>query len=445
MKKLMAMVIMLAVLGGLGYWYWQSQSSAKTTFQFSQIKRGRLVATIGATGTLQAQDVVDVGAQVAGPIIALGADPNSQSAIVTWGSQVDGPIKDSNGKIIKNGTLLATIDPALYEAQVGSSTAAVASAEADLKLKTATLNQATADWNRAQKLYVSGGILQAEYDQFKAAFEIAQANVAVSNAQIAVSQANLKVAQTNLGYTKITSPVDGVVIDRRVNVGQTVVASLSAPSLFLIAKDLSKLEVWATVNEVDVGKIKVSQKVEFTADAVPGRTYHGSVVRQGLLPIRLNATMNQNVVTVVSVDDNDGQLTIYNTTNLNFIVQDKANARLVPNGALRWQPTPDEMTPEMRDAFTKARGKKRAISDPDQTEHGFVWLQGPDGMLSFRELRLGLSDNVNTEILDVVSGGDLPDNSAVVVGEARVAAPTTDSNNPFSVQLHKSTSTKKDQ
>jgi HlyD family secretion protein len=438
MKKIIGMVIVLAVLGGLAYWYWQSNSGPATTFQFGQVKRGRLVATIGATGTLQAQDVIDVGAQVAGPIIALGADPKSVSEIVTWGSQVAGPIKDKDGKIIKKGTLLATIDPALYAAQVGSSMANVASAQADLQLKTATLNQATADWGRAQKLYQSKGILQAEYDQFKAAYEVAQANVAVSTAQIGVAQANLKVAQTNLGYTEITSPVDGVVIDRRVNVGQTVVASLSAPSLFLIAKDLSKLEVWATVNEVDTGKIKSNMKVEFTADAVPGKTYHGKVVRQGMLPVRLNATMNQNVVTyttVVSVDDNDGQLTIYNTTNLSFIVQDKADALLVPNAALRWQPTPNQMSPEVHDAFAKTRGKKRAISDPDQTDHGFVWVQGADGLVSFRELRLGLSDNINTDVVSVVSGGDLLENTPIVVGEVRVATTSTSTTvNPFAIQ-----------
>jgi HlyD family secretion protein len=441
MKKYMAAGVLVILLAAAGIWYWESRSNGQTTFQFGQVKRGRLVSTVGATGTLQPQEVVDVGAQVAGPIIALGADPNTQSKYVDWGSQVKGTIKDKDGTIIQQGTVLAQIDPQLYEAQVRSTTAAVDSAKADLKLKTATFNQTTADWNRAQKLISNGGILQAEFDQFKAAHEVAQANVSVSTAQIGVAEANQKLALTNLGYTKITSPVDGVVIDRRVNIGQTVVASLSAPSLFLIAKDLSKMEVWATVNEVDVAKIKAGLKVEFTVDALPGSVYHGKVVRQGMLPFRLNATMNQNVVTyttVVSVDDNtSGKLAPYMTTNLSFIVEDKDNALLVPNAALRWQPAAKQIAPEVRDTYMKLRSKKRGPTDTD-ADRGFVWVAGDDGFVRYREVRIGLSDTVNTEILSVISGGDLPENSPIIVGEGRAIA-SSGGTNPFSVQMFKST------
>src|SRR6202043_1718652 len=133
---------------------------------------------------------------------------------------------------------------------------------------------------------------------------------------------------------------------------------------------------------------------------------HGMVVPQGKLPIRLNAIMNNNVVTytvVVSVDNKEGLLRPYMTTNLSFVVQDKDNALLVPNAALRWQPSSKQLSPEVRDVYTKLRGKKRAITDPDQTEHGFLWLQGDDGLLRYREVRMGISDSVNTEILGVVS------------------------------------------
>jgi HlyD family secretion protein len=440
MKKIMALGVLVALLCGLAFWYWQSRATGQTTFRFDQVKRGRLVATIGATGTLQAQEVVDVGAQVAGPIIAIGKDPNTQSKIVDWGSAVEGPVLDSDGNVLKKGTVLAQIDPALYAAQVRSTTAAVESAKADLRLKTAQLTQATADWTRAQSLYASGGIQQAEYDQFKATFEVAQANVGVSTAQIGVAQANQKLAQTNLDYSTISSPVKGVVIDRRVNVGQTVVASLSAPSLFLIAKDLSKMEVWATVNEVDVGKIKVGQNVDFTVDAFPGVVYHGKVVPQGRLPFRLNATMNQNVVTyttVVSVDNKEGLLRPYMTTNLSFIVEDKENALLVPNAALRWQPSKQQIAPEVRDAYLKLRGKKRSPTDPDTTDRGFVWVQGEDGFVCYIEVRVGMSDTVNTEILGVVSGGTLAEHTPIIVGEGRADA-RGDGANPFSVQMFKS-------
>jgi HlyD family secretion protein len=439
MKKLITAVVLVLALGGAGFWYWHAQASPQTGFRFEEVKRGRLVATVGSTGTLQPRELVDVGAQVVGPIIFLGPDPHTQSKIVDWGSAVEGPVLDSAGQVVKKGTVLAQIDPALYAAQVKSAEASVKSAKADLLQKTATLGQATADWSRAQQLYSTGGIAQAEYDQYKATFSVATANVEVSKAQIGVAEANLKTAQTNLNYTTITSPVNGVVVDRRVNVGQTVVASLSAPSLFLIARDLSKMEVWATVNEVDVGKIEVGMDVNFTVDARPGRVYHGKVVPQGKLAARLNATMNQNVVTytvVVSADNSDGKLYPYLTTNLNFIVADKKDALLVPNAALRWQPAKKQIAPDVRDSYFKLRGKKRGPTDSEALDHGFVWVQGDDGFVRYIEVRTGQSDTVNTEVLGVISGGELPEHTQLIVGEGRVGGPSNGSN-PFSVQLFK--------
>jgi HlyD family secretion protein len=438
MKKVITAVVLLALLGGAGFWYWQAQASPHARFHFAEVKRGRLKATVGSTGTLQPRELVDIGAQVAGPILFIGKDSNTRSGIVDWGSAVRGPVKDDKGNVLKKGTVLAQIDPALYKAQEASARAAVASARADLLQKRATLGQATEDWKRARRLYPTGGIAKAEYDQFKAAFEVAKASVEVSKAQIQVAEANLKTAETNLNYTTITSPVDGTVIDRRVNVGQTVVASLSAPSLFLIAKDLSKMEVWATVNEVDVGKIRANQDVDFTVDAIPGRFYHGKVVPQGRLPFRLNATMNQNVVTytvVVSADNKDGLLRTYMTTNLSFIVADKKGVLLVPNAALRWQPAPEEIVPDQRDAYAQRKGRKRSAADPGAQDRGFVWVAGDDGFVRPLEIHTGLSDSVNTEVLDV-PGGSLPEGTPLVVGEGRGGAGGGGSN-PFSVQLFK--------
>lgn len=444
MKKIIVLLLLIAALSGVGYWYWQAQASPRPTFRFEEVKHGQLVATIGSTGTLQPRELVDIGAQVAGPIIFIGKDPNTQSGIVDWGSTVEGPIIDSDGKLVKKGTVLAQIDPALYSAQVNSATAAVKAAEADFLQKSATLRQATADWTRAQKLYTTGGVSQAEYDQLKAVHEVAQANVEVSRANIGVAQANLKTAQTNLDYTTITSPVNGVVIDRRVNVGQTVVASLSAPSLFLIAKDLSQMEVWATVNEVDVGKIKAGQDVKFTVDAYPGRVYHGKVVPQGKLPKRLNATMTQNVVTytvVVSVDNRDRKLDPYMTTNLSFIVEDKKDALLVPNSALRWQPSQKQMAPEVRRTYAALKNKKRGPVDADAQDRGFVWVAGDDGMARYIEVQTGSSDTVNTEILGAINGEELPEGTQVIVGEGKSENHNSGSN-PFSVQMFKASKPK---
>jgi HlyD family secretion protein len=478
MIKYFSAGLVLALLAGGGFWYWKGHSQPHSNYALAEVKRGRLEATVGSTGTLQPREIVDVGAQVAGRIISIGPDSTTRSKIVDWGSEVQGPaldqygrvLVDDNGKVVKAGTLLAQIDPDLYQAQVlaaeasvSSTQAAVKSAEAavdvaraDLLQKSATLGQATQDWDRVSKLYATQGVAQAEYDQFHATFETAKAAVKSSNANIGVAeanhrkaqadvrtaQANLKTARTNLEYTKITSPVDGVVIDRRINVGQTVVASLSAPSLFLIAKDLSKTEVWAAVNEVDVGKIKIDpdeshMTVTFTVDALPGRVYHGRVVPQGKLPFRLNVTMNQNVVTytvVVSVDDEenkDGALKPYMTANLTFLVGERDNALLVPNAALRWQPPRNQIAPEQREAYKKLSGKKRSATDAEAQDHGLVWLKGEDGFLRFIEVKTGISDSVNTEIVKVLSGGELTEHAQVIVGETRGNEARGNEPNPF--------------
>jgi HlyD family secretion protein len=469
-------VILLALAGG-GYWYWTSHSSSGTTFRFEEVTRGKLVATVGATGTLQPRETVDVGAQVLGQIISIGKDPYTQSGIVDWGSEVHGPVLDKDGKIIKPGTLLAQIDPAIYEAQrnsaqasvnsakatLESSKAAYKAAQADVLVKTATLNQATNDWGRAQELYnnpseAKRGISKAEYDQFKSAFDGATANLAVSKAnletakanigtaeaQIGVAQANLKNAQTNLDYTTIRSPVTGIVIDRRVNLGQTVVASLSAPSLFLIAKDLRRMEVWATVNEVDIGKIQAGKPVDYTVDSNPGRVYHGKVVPQGKLPLRLNATMTSNVVTypvVVSVENDDLALRPYQTTNLLFIVEDKDNALLVPNSALRWQPAKDQVAPEQREAYSRMKNKKHGPTDPDAQDHGLIWVQGEDGFVHYIEVHTGLTDGAKTEVLSVKGNTPLTEHMHVIVGEEKKSG-WGSGNNPFSVKMFSSNKAK---
>lgn len=433
MKRIFILLPLIAGLSGGGYWYWKARATPRTTFNFVEVRRGRLEATVGSTGTLQPREVVDVGAQVVGRIIYIGKDPNTKSGIVDWGSEVEGPTLDKDGKVVKLGTVLAQIDPSIYEAQRNSAQASLAAARADVLVKTANMNLTSRDWGRAQKLFGTGGIAQAEYDQSRAAFEAAQSNLELSKANVGLAEANLKNAQTNLDYTTISAPVNGIVIDRRVNVGQTVVASLSAPSLFLIAKDLSRMEVWATVNEVDVGKIHAGQEVKFTVDAFPGKVYRGQVVPQGKLPFRLNATMTQNVVTytvVVSVDNKDGLLRPYLTTNLTFIVADKKDVLLVPNAALRYQPTRDQIAPEQRETYLQLKGKKRTPTDTEGLDRGFLWIKGEDGFVHYLELKTGLSDSVNTEFIGVISGGDLPEGTPLIVGEDKAGAQSGGAN-PF--------------
>jgi HlyD family secretion protein len=453
MKKTIIIGLIVAIVGAGGVWYWERQSGAGTVLRFENVTRGKLIATVGATGTVQPREVVDVGAQVQGKINFIGKDANTQSGIVDWGSEVQGPVLDKDGNVVTPGTLLAQIDPAIYEAQRNSAQATMKSAQANLKsanadvlVKTATLAQATSDWGRAQKLYGAGngGIAQAEYDQYKSVFqaatanlEVSQANVGTAEAQVGVAEANLKTAQTNLDYTTITSPVTGVVFDRRVNVGQTVVSSLSAPSLFLIAKDLTKMEVWATVNEVDIGRIQVGNPVDFTVDSNPTRVYRGKVVPQGKYPQRFNPVMNSNVLTytvVVSAENSDLSLKPYQTTNLSFIVANKDKALLVPNAALRWQPTKDQIAPEVQAVYYQLKNKKHGPTDPDAQDRGLIWTAGDDGLVRYIEVRIGLSDGVRTEVLEVIGGGDLPEQTRLVVGEEKKGTQGGEKN-PFSVQM----------
>jgi HlyD family secretion protein len=471
MKRILLVLAIAAVLAGGAYSYWSSRSQPRTVFTLAEVTNGRLEATVGSTGTLQPRELVDVGAQVVGRIVYIGQDPTTRSKIVDWGSDVQGPDVDETGKVVKPGTLLAQIDPSLYQAAVLQAEAAVAAAEAsvkstdaaiqvakaDLQQKTATFNYAQKNVQRVDVLIKTGGVAQQEYDQIHADFGVASANLLSSkagieqaeannktaHAQVGTAKAQLKTATTNLNYTTITAPVNGVVIDRRVNVGQTVVASLSAPSLFLIAKDLSKTEIWATVNEVDVGKIKIDpdethKNVTFTVDAYPGRVYHGRVVPQGRLPFRLNASMTQNVVTytvVVSVDDTenrDGALRPYMTANLTFTVGVKEKALLVPNAALRWQPTREQIAPDQREAYARLRGKKRGPNEIEALDRGMVWVKGEGNFVRFVEIRTGMSDNLHTEVVAVLHNAELPEHTQVIIGESRAGAagPGGDTN-PF--------------
>jgi HlyD family secretion protein len=448
MKRLIFLVVLLVALGGAGWWYWQVNAAPRNNFRTAKVVKDRLVATIGATGTLEPEEVVDIGAQVQGRIETLGADPNDKGKVISWGSAVE---KD---------TVLAQIDPSVYQAQRDAAKADKAKANAewekakkDLVIKEAQLEQATNDWVRAKSLYPKS-LAKSEYDQFKAAYDVAGGNKAYSEASILSTKAQyesasaaLKLAQTNLEYTTIRSPVKGVIIDRRVNIGQTVVASLSAPSLFLLAKDLSKMEVWATVNEADVGKTKVGQPVTFTVDAYPGVVYKGTVKAQGTFPARLNATMNQNVVTytvVVSADNKDGSLWPYLTANLSFIVADKEKALLVPNAALRWSPSRRQIHPDHRDAYAKAKGgKKKSSSEADTQERGFVWVV-EDNYVRPIHVVTGLSDGVNTEILRVLGSNDSLEGLDVVIGEGRSAAQDDSGGNPFAPKIFKKPASSKD-
>src|SRR6266568_8247471 len=302
----------IAVIG----WTWHARNGHRVLFNTAEVKHGDLVATISATGTIEPVEVVDVGAQVAGLILSFGKDKD--------GKAID------YGSIVEEGTVLAKIDDSVYAAdralamaQVEQDKAGELSADASLQQMKAKLIQTEAEWNRAQELSRSKLLATADFDTYKANYEIARANILVGDAAIAQAraatvqaQALLDKAQRNLDFCTIKSPVKGVIIDRRVNIGQTVVSSLNAPSLFLIARDLTKMQIWVAVNEADVGRIKPGAPVTFTVDAFPGRDFQGAVGK-----VRLNATMTQNVVlyTVeINIDNPDKLLLPYLTASVHF-------------------------------------------------------------------------------------------------------------------------------
>ncbi|MBI3412218.1 MAG: efflux RND transporter periplasmic adaptor subunit [Planctomycetes bacterium] len=431
MKKLIVLlIVVLSLGGGLGFWYFKAKAGPGTTFRTTAVTLGTLKATIGATGTIEPEEVIDVGAQVAGRIENFGDDPSNPGKTVNYGSKVE------------VGTILAQLDPSLYRARRDAAKADLEKARADLLQQKAKVNQTQRDWERAQGLILSKSIAAAEFDLAKSAYEVAVANVGVSQAQISQAEAALKEAETNLDYTTIRAPVKGTIIDRRVNVGQTVVASLQAPSLFLLAKDLRKLEIWASVNEADIGQIKIGQPVTFTVDALPSRVFEGKVLRQGEFAARLNASMTQNVVTytvVVSTENPDGILLPYLTANLQFEVAEKTDAILVPNAALRWLPKADQIAPDAKAAFM--RGKRQKDSNANVKEKGkaeekgvgeaaMVWIVDANGYVRPIRIRIGYSDGVNTEVLS----GELREGMEVVTGEGR-SNQLSGNANPFAPQM----------
>lgn len=395
---------------------WQarrSEEASKVQYRMSKVKLDTLVVSISATGTVEPEEVVDVGAQIAGQVLEFGKDRD--------GKPID------YGSVVEAGTLLARIDDSIYkidaaqaQAQAQQAEAGVVRAAADIKQLQARLEQARLDWERAQRLGPSEVLAQSAYDNYKSAYEVALANVAVGEASlaqakagVAVSAAQLQRTARNLSYCTISSPVTGVVIDRKVNVGQTVVASLNAPSLFLIAKDLTKMQVWVAVNEADIGSLKPGLPVSFTVDARPGETFKGTVRK-----VRLNASMSQNVVTYtveIATDNSDNRLLPYLTANVKFELERHEDVLLVSNTALHWTPKAEQVDP--------AAG----APEPGGKGQGTLWVRSGN-LVRPLPVQTGTTDGIVT----VVSGAGVADGLEVVMGEETASAVAeAGATNPF--------------
>lgn len=409
-RRVLIWVCVLAAVGIGAYYYFAGEVSAPVEYRTADVEKRDMVLTIDATGTVEPEELVNVGARVSGEIVSFGKD--------NAGKEVD------YGSEISEGTVIALIDDEIQksnllqaEANLEKAKASQKQAQANLKVAEANLRQAERNWKRAKALGVSEALSQASYDSYLSAWEqtsaqidVARAQILQADAEVVSCEADVKLARRNLSYCVITAPVDGVVIDRIVSVGQTVVSSMNASSLFLIAKDLKRMEVWASVNEADIGSIFKGQDVEFTVDAFPGEKFFGKVNK-----VRLNATMSQNVVTYiveVSTDNSNGKLLPYLTANLSFIVKQSKGVLTVPNSALRWVP----------DVSMLAEGVNTEIPEGKR----LVWVQAPENKVKPIAVSIGINDGAYSE----VSSPEIKEGMKVITG-GEIAKGKTTSQNPF--------------
>ena len=357
MKTMFACLLVVG-LGVVGVAYYASHrptkappapTAAKVEQPVCAAKNPMRPLDITATGTVKPEELVEVGAQVNGMIEAFGPDPGDPSRPIDHGS------------IVHKGDVLAIIDPTVYQAQVDYAEASLARAKADLSQLRAKCDQAKNEWLRAQSLLPEKAIADTDYDMIASNYHVAKANVEVGEAAIQQCRAQLHIAKTYLGYTVIKSPIDGVVIDRRVNVGQTVIAAFNAPGLFVIAKDLRRVQVWASVKETDIGYIRPGMPVQFNVDAYPGETFAGQVTE-----ILLNPTKAQNCTTytvVVATSNSHGMLP-YLTAKLHFQIDRRHPAEPTCDIALQRRPrsAPPAVCATAAERFARSGRRQEASS-----------------------------------------------------------------------------------
>lgn len=456
-RRLTLAILLLIVAGGVLTAALWNKSADASDYLTAPVERGTVEVTVAATGTVQAVTTVQVGSQVSGTVSWLGADFNSQ---------------------VKQGQVVAKLDPAVFQAQVDTASATVVNAEAAVQvamteisnqkanLAAAKANQevarvqrddasALASRYRELSSVISGRDIEAaqaqanaaaaRYDQAtaqvgqaQAANEAVKARVDQVRADLARSKAQLEQAKVNLAHTIIASPIDGVVVSRNVDVGQTVAASLQAPTLFTIANDLTKMQVLASIDEADVGQIREDIKASFTVDAFPDETFTGDIIQ-----IRLNAQTQQNVVTytaVIEVSNPGLKLRPGMTANITVSIAKRDNVLVIPNAALRFRPNLSEEEQKKLREQMEARRRERAQSqdqqgqgerergqesrrgNPEQGEPGgdgsrrqggqMAWIL-VGGNLEPRFVRTGLTNGRVSEIVD----GNLNEGDVVVVGQ----------------------------
>ena len=415
---LIALLVAVGVLAAFSF-----GRSPKAQYVTAKTELGDIHELVEATGTINAVTTVQVGSQVSGTISKLFADFNSH---------------------VKQGQVLAQIDPSLFEgallqakADLENARANAAAARANLAKAQATAEQAKSDYARNQAMAEQGIISRQQLDAAKAtsdsavaAVNAAQASVVQANAQVSQRAAAVSVAQTNLDHTIIRSPIDGVVVNRTIDVGQTVAASLQAPNLFNIAQDLTKMQVYTKTDESDIGQIKAGQPVNFKVDAFPKDTFHGTVMQ-----VRMNPTTVQNVVTydtIIGFDNPDLKLFPGMTAYVSIPVANASAVLKVPNGALRYAPDlkPQELQAKLQESGIQANigGRKQraqqqgsGASDAQQRQApaatAVLWKLTADKQLVPVQVQTGITDHTYTQVAQVLHG-QLNRGDELVVGAA---------------------------
>lgn len=352
-------VIIIALIFSL---FWLKKSKNKVQYETAKIRKNTIVQVVEASGTINPVTTVNIGSQVSGLIKEIYVDFNSQ---------------------VKKGQLLAQIDTSLFEAQLQQATANIANAKANYQKILAIMENDKKTYNRYKNLYARNFIAKSEFDLAEATYLSDKAQLDAAKAQIMQAEAGLKTASANMRYTKIISPVDGTVVSRAVDVGQTVAASFQTPTLFMVAQDLTNMQIETSVSEADIGKVKVGQEVNYTLDGYQDRIFHGTVTQ-----VRISPTTVQNVVTytvIVDVDNEEGLLIPGMTANVSIITSKKENIMTVPNSALKFAP------------ITKGTVQR-------YKEQG-IWIMENNKPKRIN-ITAGVSDDINTEVISKDLKGD---------------------------------------
>ena len=426
-KKVVIGIIVIIVAAGIvfGFTYFNRNNKNGLHYELAAIDKGTVTALVDTTGTLNPVTIVDIGSQVSGKIENIYVDFNSQ---------------------VKAGQVLAELEQLNFQTKVQQNQANYLSSMAAVEKSKVSLENSERKRERAKSLFEKELISYEEFESAEVQYFSAKADLQSSEARLEQAKAQLDTSKVDLTYTIIKSPIDGVVINRAVNVGQTVAASLQAPVLFQVANDLTKMQVECSVDEADIGRVKEGQNAQFTVDAFPDDNFTG-IVKQ----VRYSPEVIQNVVTyttIVDVDNPDMKLRPGMTATISIVVGEAKNALRVPNSALRFQPPPEviqalfeEMRREMlakRGQTAQADGQQKGRRPQGNFQMGQgsgrmgsrsrdrarVWIQDETGKLKMVSIRTGVTDNTFTEI----TGGDLQEGMEVITGEATQANSSSNRN-----------------